>query len=293
MVRPMLVAALAVTTTALSISRREATEEELFTIDIAPGVTQPTVTHRGVHIPPLTPASGRENFHRHHQPSGARVLGDGREPSQVAVTYPSSITQTTAARNVFSKLSRASMRSELTTFWGFYNRYYTSSYGKQASDWFLDEFRSVVFASGATRASVKAFTRSWARNGIIAMITERWSGEVVVVGAHLHSINGGNGSGRSPGAGGFLILARISTPPATSTRIAATAVPTARPRTAAGYPSAFVIESVMSRTRPYIHTDRDAVSTLNFSHMLEHAKLAIGYAYELIFASVLGKKGGG
>lgn len=41
MVRSMLIAAaLAVTSTALSIKRREATEEELFTIELGPGVTQ-------------------------------------------------------------------------------------------------------------------------------------------------------------------------------------------------------------------------------------------------------------
>ncbi|RYP16895.1 hypothetical protein DL766_009011 [Monosporascus sp. MC13-8B] len=56
--------------------------------------------------------------------------------------------------------------------------------------------------------------------------------------------------------------------------------------------SASVIEAAASRTSPYNHTDRDAVSTLNFSHTLEHAKLAIGYAYELTFASVFGKRRG-
>ncbi|RYP16896.1 hypothetical protein DL766_009012 [Monosporascus sp. MC13-8B] len=121
MVRPMVVAALVATTTALTISRREATEDELSTIELAPGVTQ-VVTED-------------EKF---------------------------ALKNTTAPRSLVSKLSTVNMRSELTTFWGFYNRYYTSPYGKQASDWLLGEFRAVVSSSGATRASVKAFTRSWA-----------------------------------------------------------------------------------------------------------------------------------
>lgn len=40
MVRPMFIAALAATTAALSIGRREAPAEELFTLEFAPGETQ-------------------------------------------------------------------------------------------------------------------------------------------------------------------------------------------------------------------------------------------------------------
>lgn len=40
MFRHMLVAALAATSTALSVMRQEASQEELFTIELAPGVTQ-------------------------------------------------------------------------------------------------------------------------------------------------------------------------------------------------------------------------------------------------------------
>ncbi|KAF1845110.1 Zn-dependent exopeptidase [Cucurbitaria berberidis CBS 394.84] len=55
----------------------------------------------------------------------------------------------------------------------------------------------------------------------------------------------------------------------------------------AGYPSAFVIESAMDDTSKFIHTAQDTLSTISFSHMLEHAKLTVGLAYELGFATAL------
>jgi bacterial leucyl aminopeptidase len=56
--------------------------------------------------------------------------------------------------------------------------------------------------------------------------------------------------------------------------------------TKAGYPSAFVIESDFKYSHPNIHTDRDTVDFINFSHMKEHAKLTTGLAYELAFADL-------
>ncbi|KAI8935489.1 hypothetical protein NX059_008059 [Plenodomus lindquistii] len=55
----------------------------------------------------------------------------------------------------------------------------------------------------------------------------------------------------------------------------------------AGYPSAFVIEAAMENTSGYIHTTQDTLSTISFSHMLEHAKMTVGLAYELGFATTL------
>lgn len=56
--------------------------------------------------------------------------------------------------------------------------------------------------------------------------------------------------------------------------------------TAAGYPSSFVIEAAMDETSPYIHTADDTLDTVSYEHMIEHAKLVTGYAYELAFAEL-------
>ncbi|KAH7053251.1 hypothetical protein B0J12DRAFT_50358 [Macrophomina phaseolina] len=52
----------------------------------------------------------------------------------------------------------------------------------------------------------------------------------------------------------------------------------------AGYPSAFVIESDFKYSDNKIHTTEDKIEFLSFDHMLQHAKLTLGLAYELAFA---------
>lgn len=56
--------------------------------------------------------------------------------------------------------------------------------------------------------------------------------------------------------------------------------------TKAGYPSAFVIESDFKWSDKKIHTTEDKIEFLSFSHMLQHAKLTLGLAYELAFAKL-------
>ena len=52
----------------------------------------------------------------------------------------------------------------------------------------------------------------------------------------------------------------------------------------AGYPSAFVIESDFKYSDKKIHTTEDKMEFLDFDHMLQHARLTLGLAYELAFA---------
>jgi leucyl aminopeptidase len=52
----------------------------------------------------------------------------------------------------------------------------------------------------------------------------------------------------------------------------------------AGYPSAFVIESDFKYSDNKIHTTEDKIEYLSFDHMLQHARLTLGLAYELAFA---------
>ncbi|KAG6017889.1 Leucine aminopeptidase 1 [Claviceps pusilla] len=49
----------------------------------------------------------------------------------------------------------------------------------------------------------------------------------------------------------------------------------------AGYPSAFVIESSFDKSNKDIHTTSDTIDRLSFDHMLEHAKMTLGFVYEL------------
>ncbi|KAF9096331.1 Leucine aminopeptidase 1 [Mortierella sp. GBA35] len=49
----------------------------------------------------------------------------------------------------------------------------------------------------------------------------------------------------------------------------------------AGYRSAFAIEGDFSDSSPYIHSANDDISHINFDHMKQFAKLALGFAVEL------------
>ncbi|KAF3145123.1 Leucine aminopeptidase 1, partial [Orbilia oligospora] len=54
-----------------------------------------------------------------------------------------------------------------------------------------------------------------------------------------------------------------------------------------GYPSAFVIESAMEHSSDFIHGTGDTIDTVSAEHMLEHAKMSLGFAYELGYAEGL------
>ncbi|KAI0394619.1 Zn-dependent exopeptidase [Xylariaceae sp. FL0594] len=48
----------------------------------------------------------------------------------------------------------------------------------------------------------------------------------------------------------------------------------------AGYPAAYVCDENIRDSSPYIHSAQDTVSTVNFAHVLEHAKLTVGFLVE-------------
>lgn len=52
----------------------------------------------------------------------------------------------------------------------------------------------------------------------------------------------------------------------------------------AGYPSAFIIEGEMDLTSDKIHGERDTLEFIDFDHVLQHAKMTLGLAFELAYA---------
>lgn len=53
-----------------------------------------------------------------------------------------------------------------------------------------------------------------------------------------------------------------------------------------GFPASFVIESEMKLTSKYIHSVYDTIDRIDWDHVKEHAKLTIGFAYELSMSKV-------
>ncbi|KAI1637470.1 leucine aminopeptidase 1 [Biscogniauxia mediterranea] len=371
MVRPALVAALAASTSALSIKRREAAQNELFTIELAPGLTKVVTQDEKFAL-----KMDGKNFIdiTNHPNLASSSSGPKAVNKAAAVTYPSEMSQSEAVTALISKLNTSNMEAKLTTFSDIFSRYYELDTGKDASDWVLAEVKAIVSESGAAGVTVEPFSHSFVQQSVIATIPGQ-SEAKVIIGAHLDSVNGRDRAGRSPGAdddgSGTVTIMEALKALLSDPRVAAGAGANtlefhwyageeggllgsadvfdryssdgadvkamlqqdmtgydAGPMgvitdyvdgaltefvhkvidayteigyvdtecgygcsdhasaSAAGYPSSFVIEGDFAATSPYIHTADDTMDTVSVEHMLEHAKLVTGFAYELAFAAL-------
>ena len=115
--------------------------------------------------------------------------------------YPTQMMHTKPVKALLPKLNQAQIKSALTTFSNFHNRYYNSAYGQESSQWLLTQVKAAVTASGARNVSVETFAHSFKQPSIIATIRGK-SAKTIVVGAHQDSINlFDRVGGRAPGAG--------------------------------------------------------------------------------------------
>jgi len=81
----------------------------------------------------------------------------------------------------------------------FHTRYYRSTTGIQSAEWLFGQVK--LAAANRTDITVTQFTHSgYDQKSIIARLTGRNSGPIVVIGAHQDSINSANNANRSPGA---------------------------------------------------------------------------------------------
>lgn len=290
--------------------------------------------------------------------------------------FPSTLTQGTAVRSLIAKYSTANVRTTLTKFSSFFNRYYKSTTGVQSAQWLFDQVTATIAASGASSStvSVRKFTNTFAQFSVIATI-KGTSAKTVVVGAHQDSINQSNpANGEAAGAdddgSGSMAILEAFRVMLTDAKIVAGQAPntlefhwyaaeeagllgsqaifqqyardgknvaamlqqdmvgyspkgvfgvitdnvsstlTAFTRlvigaytsikyvdtkcgygcsdhasaTRSGYPSAFVFEAAFDDSNPNIHTVRDTIDKVNFTHVLEHGKLILGFMYELAFS---------
>ncbi|KAJ4294640.1 hypothetical protein N0V90_008331 [Kalmusia sp. IMI 367209] len=182
-------AAFAATTIALPTST-VSPQEEIFTIELEGGERRQVTEIEKFALK----ASGTNFFDVTYWPDFQTSDIQKRQ----AVTYPSTLTQSTSVKALTAKLTSANIQSNLQTFSTYNNRYYRATTGKQASDWLLSKVQSYI-PTGSV-ASAKAYTHSWTQNSIIATIPGK-STKTIVVGAHLDSINGNSPtSGRAPGA---------------------------------------------------------------------------------------------
>ena len=142
--------------------------------------------------------AGMAALQRHSTPLSAQRL------AAATATRPSYvIDQQAVVTPILSQMQASNIGQTIVDLSGYTNRYYTSSSGVNASNWLKQ--RWTTLAGGRSDITVEQFTHSgWAQKSVIATIQGSDNGsEVIVMGAHLDSINQSGGSGetmRAPGA---------------------------------------------------------------------------------------------
>lgn len=144
-----------------------------------------------------TEADGLASLQRHSAPASAQRL------AALAATRPSYVIDQQAVVTPMLPLMQASnIGQTIVDLSSYTNRYYTSSSGVAASNWLRQ--RWATLAGGRSDISVEQFTHAgWAQKSVIATIQgSDNAAEVVVMGAHLDSIQSGGSAEtmRAPGA---------------------------------------------------------------------------------------------
>ncbi|KXN68647.1 Zn-dependent exopeptidase [Conidiobolus coronatus NRRL 28638] len=125
--------------------------------------------------------------------SSAKIVDNFNVPTQIKYKA-----QTQSAQ---SKLDPTRAKSFLTKLSNFHTRYYSTQTGLQAAQYIRDHAKSIL-ANYNGVSTVEEFKHSWLQPSIIARVAgTKYPNEIVVLGAHLDSINKYNPTtGRSPGA---------------------------------------------------------------------------------------------
>jgi leucyl aminopeptidase len=120
-----------------------------------------------------------------HQELGSLRAKIAKDPK-----FPAKPTLQTDLKPLLKGLKKANMQANLEKFTSFHTRYYKSDYGRQSSEWLLEQVQAIITDSGAEKygAYAKPFTHPWGQNSVIATIPGE-NNSTVVVGAHQDSIN--------------------------------------------------------------------------------------------------------
>ncbi|PSS16644.1 hypothetical protein M430DRAFT_50998 [Amorphotheca resinae ATCC 22711] len=158
-------------------------DAERFLIELAPGKTRWVTEDEKWEL--------RRNGQNFMDITDARDLGAfAATTSKKEPSYPAKPTLEKELFPMIKNLSKTNMQENLETFTSFHTRYYRSDYGRQSSEWLLENVQTVIRDAGADKYGVHAkhFTHPWGQNSIIATIPGK-SESTVVVGAHQDSIN--------------------------------------------------------------------------------------------------------
>lgn len=117
-----------------------------------------------------------------------RDLGASRIHTRTDVVFPAKASFQDKVKPLLKNLTKSNMHDNLETFSSFHTRYYKSDYGKQSSEWLLQQVQNIITESGAEDVYAEPFSHSWQQSSIIATIPGQ-TNSTVVIGAHQDSIN--------------------------------------------------------------------------------------------------------
>ncbi|NMH64479.1 M20/M25/M40 family metallo-hydrolase [Shewanella salipaludis] len=149
-------------------------------------------------------------MHEQHNRCGGFTVHESQQQALLASQLPISLAQFNPPeigqqQKVTTAIAAVSGDNIITTIGAmsnFTNRYYTSSHGQNAAIWLADEWTSMV--QGYSWASVSRYDHSaWGQDSVVLTLQgSSQAQEIVVLGGHLDSINGGNTgeSALAPGA---------------------------------------------------------------------------------------------
>ncbi|UTA46773.1 M20/M25/M40 family metallo-hydrolase [Simiduia sp. 21SJ11W-1] len=138
-------------------------------------------------------------FHESQEAAQQFALASSAPPvAALAVSY--SIDNPAGVAMLLDEMSSANLVATVNSLSAYHNRYYTQQTGADAANWIRNQWASIASSRGDI--SVELYDHSWLQDSVVATITgSTYPDEVVVIGGHLDSINGGNPSGgRAPGA---------------------------------------------------------------------------------------------
>lgn len=115
-----------------------------------------------------------------------------------AINY--SIDNATTVDTLLAQLTAGNLTDTIDSLASYHNRYYTQQTGADAATWLKNKWSTM--SSQRTDISVEFYQHSWKQPSVVATINGTTnSEEIVIIGGHLDSINGGNpATGRAPGA---------------------------------------------------------------------------------------------
>ncbi|KAF4631183.1 hypothetical protein G7Y89_g6949 [Cudoniella acicularis] len=161
----------------------EAVDNELYLIEVAPGKTLWVTEEEKWEL--------RRNGEQFMDITTTQGLGSTlKASSKEAPKFPKLPALSKELSPLLKDLSKSNMQENLEHFTSFHTRYYKSDYGRQSSEWLLEQVSNLVKDSGAEAngAFVKPFLHPWGQNSVIATIPGK-KNSTVVVGAHQDSIN--------------------------------------------------------------------------------------------------------